>query len=219
MEIFRLDNEGIKVSLWKQSEDFEFYIKHISNSDLIKDSEKIKDPIKKLQWLAARCALSELTSLENILKIQKMDNGKPFIPDFESHISLSHTKLYASAAIADFAIGIDVEHCQRIFNPEVHKFFMTEIEYTFWEKSNFNPEFFLVIWSCKESIFKLLGKKEISFKNNLFTFGTNYKDYLNESGVLNALFQKNKDHFPIKIQYYRVENCILTLASFLNQDS
>ncbi len=213
MEIFRLNNKDVKISLWKQSEDVDFYVKHIENSELIKDSEKINDPKRKLQWLAARCALLELTNIENILKIQKMDNGKPYIPDHESHISLSHTNLYAAAAIADYAIGIDVEHCQRIFNPEVHKFFMTELEYSFWENSNFNPELFLVLWSCKESMFKLLGEKEISFKKNLLTFGESSEDYLKENGYLKALFQKNNLTIPIKICYFRIENCIITLSN------
>jgi len=73
------------------------------------------------------------------------DRGKPYLPGYPIHFSLSHSKSHALCALADVPLGCDVE---------LHRSVPTNIQRRVLGAGE-SPEDFFAYWTLKESLFKL----------------------------------------------------------------
>ncbi len=147
------------------------------NSDK-KDYEILHHPTKKQEFLAGRLALSKaLKLLEYDYKgIKKDENGKPYIIDYQEnndknnsniHISLSHSYPFVGALVSRLgACGVDIEQPKEKILRVAPRVF-SEKELVFLEK---DLEKSTVFWCAKEVLYKIYGKGEVNFKENLFVF-------------------------------------------------
>lgn len=98
------------------------------------------------------------------------DNGKLYLPDHPHlYFNLAHSEQYAVCAVADVAVGVDIEHGSDIDLDTAHSYF-TGQEYAYiLEKPE--PEritAFYELWTLKESYMKVTG---LGFRLALDSFG------------------------------------------------
>ena len=153
-------NDKTKIKLWK------VMMGELNTKELNSDEKNLlklkKNNILREQFLATR----KLLALENSnYKIIYDINGKPSL-NSNYNISISHSHEIAAIAISDnFNIGIDVQLREnKIFNIQ-HKFLNKS------EKSNIGDDptvdILTMVWTSKESIYKAIGLKGISFSKNI----------------------------------------------------
>jgi 4'-phosphopantetheinyl transferase EntD len=153
-------NEKTKIKLWKVMIG-ELNTKELNNDD--KNLLKLKKSnILREQFLATR----KILALENSdYKITYDINGKPLLNSIYN-ISISHSHEIAAIAISDNSnIGLDVQLKEsKIFNIQ-NKFLNKS------EKSNIGDDptvdILTMVWTSKESIYKAIGLKGISFSKNI----------------------------------------------------
>ena len=153
-------NDKTKIKLWK------VMIGELNTKELNSDEKNLlklkKNDILREQFLATRKVLA----LENTdYKITYNNNGKPSL-NSKYNISISHSHEIAALVISDNSnIGLDVQlNENKIFNIQ-DKFLNPS------EKLNIgkNPslKILTMIWTSKESIYKAVGLKGISFSDNI----------------------------------------------------
>jgi len=142
---------------------------------------KRNEQISREHFLAVR----KLLNIENPdININYDQNGKPYL-NINKGISISHSsKLVGIGLSNEIDFGIDIQiKTDKIFN--IQKKFLSKNELLQLGSID-NIESLTKIWSAKESMYKLLGKKGVSFsgdleidispKNNVFKTG----HYINE---------------------------------------
>ena len=153
-------NDKTKIKLWK------VMMGELNTKELNSDEKNLlklkKNNILREQFLATRKVLA----LENSdYKITYNNNGKPSL-NSKYNISISHSHEIAAVAISDNSkIGLDVQLKEsKIFNIQ-NKFLNKS------EKSNIGDDptvdILTMVWTSKESIYKALGLKGISFSENI----------------------------------------------------
>jgi len=153
-------NEKTKIKLWK------VMIGELNTKELNSDEKNLlklkKSNILREQFLATR----NLLALENSdYKITYDINGKPLLNSIYN-ISISHSHEIAAIVISDNSkIGLDVQLKEsKIFN--IQNKFLNK-----YEKSNIGDDptvdILTMVWTSKESIYKALGLKGISFSKNI----------------------------------------------------
>ena len=153
-------NDKTKIKLWK------VMMGELNTKELNSDEKNLlelkKSNILREQFLATR----KLLTLENSdYKITYDINGKPSL-NSNYNISISHSHEIAAVAISDNSkIGLDVQlNENKIFNIQ-NKFLNKS------EKSNIGDDptvdILTMVWTSKESIYKSIGLKGISFSENI----------------------------------------------------
>ncbi len=144
------------------------------NSDK-KDYEILHHQTKKQEFLAGRFALSKALKFlgYDYKGIKKDTNGKPYLIDYEEnnneniHISLTHSYPFVGALVSRLgACGVDIEQLKEKILRVAPRVF-SEKELIFLEK---DLQKNTVFWCAKEVLYKIYGKGEVNFKENLFVF-------------------------------------------------
>lgn len=116
---------------------------------------------RKMEFVATRILKHELFGHKTI---QYLDHGAPYIYK-EGFISISHSNFWSAIAVnEDYQIGLDLELKSTKAN-RIHRKFLTEHELQLFEEKN--DDLFSAAWSCKETMYKLAGRKKIIFKEEL----------------------------------------------------
>lgn len=116
---------------------------------------------RKREFIATRILKHELFGHKHI---HYELHGAPYIDD-EGYISISHSSNCSAIAVCrDFAIGLDLEKRSPKAALLQNKF-LNNFELSFLDSKN---ELTMTeAWSCKESLYKLAGRKKIHFKSEL----------------------------------------------------
>lgn len=140
--------------------EFDSFLSILSQNELAR-FHNFNNSQRKREFLATRIIKKELFGDK---EIKYSTSGAPYIEN-EPFISISHTKNCAAIAVChDFAIGLDLELIQnkackiqrRFISPEESDFLDITDDLTMSQA-----------WSCKESLYKLAGRKQILFKEHL----------------------------------------------------
>ena len=122
---------------------------------------QFKHPNRRREFVATRVLRHQLFGFEHI---HYDSYGAPYI-ESEGFISVSHTKNLVGIALnKDFKIGLDLESYRPNILELKDKFLSDE------EKEFFNtddPKIVTKIWSAKEALYKLAGRKKILFSKEL----------------------------------------------------
>ena len=194
-------NEKTKIKLWK------VMIGELSPKELNKDDKKLfklkKNNILREQFLATRKTLS----LENSDYIITYDlDGKPIL-NSEFNISISHSNEIAALVVSNKKIiGLDVQFKEskilNIQNKFLNKF----------EKLNIGGDpsidILTMIWTSKESIYKAIGLKGVSFSENIQIEKFTEKDEIGKGHYINGI---EKVKFDLK--FYYLDEYIVCYAS------
>ena len=154
--------KNIDVSIWYIVESEEILLSKI---DLTKNCKERFDSMKSNQHR------KQFLSVRNLMKQKKIDlndlyydsDGAPFLKS-NKNVSISHTNNFSAIAISNNPVGVDIEHCREKIKKIKHKF----INHAETKLIDINSVRDLtVVWSVKESIYKLYKKQGLSFINNI----------------------------------------------------
>ncbi len=155
-------NENTRLGIWEIEEDEALF------TDKLKMEVPIRHPHKRLQHLAGRYLLCTLFPDFPMSKISFLPGKKPFLPDYSYQFTISHCGKFAAAMVSkDKKVGIDIE----VTNPKVERIahkFCTEEEKLLQEKTGLAAlDFYTLIWSTKEALFKWYALGEVDFKKDM----------------------------------------------------
>ncbi len=126
----------------------------------------IRHPAQRTDWLACRVAIRQLVEqLGGVYTgLYKDEYGKPHLRDLPWSISLSHTTGWAAAVLHQSRqVGIDIEPIREQFQRVVPRTLSaSEIAHAAGL-----PERLAVYWCAKESLYKLYGKRQLTFREHL----------------------------------------------------
>lgn len=112
--------------------------------------EQIGNDRRRTEWLTTRIVLREL--LNRDVTIAHDSNGKPYIAESKSFISISHSKNMVAVMIAEQNLGIDIEQITARTTKVRHKFLTgNELD---WCKTDTEHT---LVWTVKEAAYKLIG--------------------------------------------------------------
>ena len=208
------------VAIWQLTESVEALLEQINFKVLQFYPEKwaaLQHPQKKRQWLAVLCLLQQLfQSSENDNKtadplLKYHPSGKPYLPQFPQHqISISHTSKWVVVAVNTQGgpIGVDVE----LISPKALNIaprFCSHYELRLIrevEPSRLQATYATIFWTCKEAMYKLVGRKGLSFSENIriTLFSDPYPDDWAEMDG-EVLIAETRQVFNCKLQYRLLE--------------
>jgi phosphopantetheinyl transferase (holo-ACP synthase) len=157
--------KGQKLGIWHISESLKELLgmKELSGKDL-SVLETFSHEHRRKEWLAARILTAELTG-EKDVQIEYDVHSKPLLNLPGVHISISHSHDLLAVMLDSRPTGIDIEQLKdKVLN--IREKFMSKEELASVQKEN-EAEQLTVYWCAKESLYKLYGKKELTFKKNL----------------------------------------------------
>lgn len=199
---------GSKMALWKISESKKELTELLGNR--VNDPSQPKNPAENIgiHWLASRVCLSRIF-LGQKVQIQKDRFNKPtlYINGTPWFISITHSFDYAGVLVSQHAeVGMDIERIDPRVNRVSHKF-LTDSE----QLISFHQDQTLIntlIWSAKETLYKVYGRKSMDFKENL-----NILPFLaSDSGLLLGKISKPGIEVLLDIHYQQIENYVVTFA-------
>ena len=164
---------------------------------------------RNLHWLSTRVLLRKMMKTDEYIDCQIDSSGKPYLTNFPHFISLSHSFDYAAVMISkNRAVGIDIELIKDKIERIAHKF-MSKDELDFILQDRI--EHLYACWCAKEAIYKLHGKKNVSFLDHIRIMPFNYSGTgtfeasLDTGSSINA-YTVNYDKFEGYMIGYVVEN-------------
>lgn len=137
----------------------------------------ISHPAQRVEWLACRVAIQQLVEAQYMPYngLEKDEFGKPHLIGMPWHISLSHTTGWAAAVLhRSRPVGIDIEPIRDQFRRVVPRV-LSEAETS---HAAGDPGRLAVYWCAKEALYKLYGKRQLTFREHLhiepFSDGADY---------------------------------------------
>ena len=195
-------NYHTKIKLWKLNVgELNFFELDVHDSSLLKLK---KSQLAKEQFLAVRKILHH----ENpSYKIRYDESGKPSI-NSDLNISISHSNLIAGIVFSGFnQTGIDIEDKEsKIIN--IQNKFLNESE-KLKDEYQSDVDYLTKIWTAKESIYKALGIKGISFSDNIVI-----KNIKKNKG--HGYYINGKEKYKFDLMFFSIDNYILCYAQINN---
>ncbi len=191
-----------RLAIWKIEEDEPFFLASVPLQ------RNITHPHKRLQHLAGRYLLRLLFPQFPIELIQVADTRKPYLEDEAFHFSISHCSDYAAVIVSKTRrVGIDIELVTDKVARVQHKFVgdgEREVVNSEWSIVNNkeNEDLFqnttshaqlILLWSCKEAVYKWYGRGNMDFKKHMQAVGLITKG--SKSYAVKMVVKKNEDQW------------------------
>jgi len=161
-------SEQCIITLWKIEENAIFFLKYlqIKEEDLATCSDATH-PMKQLEWLASRTCVKYTVELleHNYQGIEKDEHNNPYLSGIKGFVSISHTSDYTAVIVSlEEEVGIDIERISDKLSRVAHRFLSES------EQLQAGDDLFkmCIYWCAKESLYKWFGKKNLSFRDNIF---------------------------------------------------
>jgi 4'-phosphopantetheinyl transferase len=156
----KISADDFQILVWKIEEPLAYF----ETFPATWSTPAIENPTKKLESVAARYCLHQLSSeFESLILVQN-DRNRPYFQDSDWHISLTHSYPYVAAACSRIhRIGVDLEKLGRNIE-KIAPRFLTHTELEKWKES---PNLLTLAWSAKESVYKAVGKPGLSFQKEI----------------------------------------------------
>ena len=199
-------NSTCALAVWHITEPKEELLLHFHENFIEQQKDTRTNAANALHYLASRAILLSLFPKQKIELIKdKFNKPKLFLNNIPQHISITHSHEYAAIIFsADQSLGIDLEKIdQRI--TRVKNKFMNENELEFAGENELITAQTL-IWSAKETLYKLYGTKGLDFKQDLHIAPFQAKNL----GSLTCKISKISNNQNFLVQYETIENYVLT---------
>lgn len=127
------------------------------------DLASITHPAQRVEWLACRVAIRALVGTE-YAGLWKDEFGKPHLIGPANHVSLSHTAGWAAAVWhRTRPVGVDIEPLREQFGRVVPRV-LSDAEIA---HADGNLMRLATYWCAKEALYKLYGKRQLTFREHL----------------------------------------------------
>ena len=166
----RVINGDLRLGVWDIREPEEWFLSHLTLPDSERDALlRLGSKAKRVQRLAYHLVLAGLLGRNDFSLIYDQ-HGKPHIQGIDGHISVSHSGDRAAAMIHFHRpAGIDIEKVtDRIFN--VSERFVSHEE-CIAMGGDISASGLTLIWSAKEALYKMDGKRGLIFGTDLIIRG------------------------------------------------
>ena len=198
-----LENEA-EIAVWK-IEETEEELKALCSvpNDEMEEISWIKSESLRKQRLAVRALLDEM--FDEKVYLSHHDNGKPFLENMVTNISITHTDRYVAIILHDSEdVGIDIESLDRDFSAvELKALSEDEIEDLDDDKRN---EQLAIYWCAKEAIFKRISAYRVNFAEQIEVERFRPKG----EGELDATFiHKDGYEEEFELEYMTFDNHVL----------
>ncbi|WP_207533804.1 4'-phosphopantetheinyl transferase family protein [Desertivirga arenae] len=158
--------------------------------------ETLNNGKRNLHWLSTRVLLRKMLNTGKYIDCQVDEHGKPYLVNFPHHISLSHSFDYAAVIISeDKPVGIDIELVKTKIERVAGKFLVNE-ELNFIDPEK-RIEHLYICWCAKEAVYKLQGKKTVSFRDNIRL----QQFECQEEGSLTAILEADQECRSFDVHY------------------
>ena len=182
------DDAHSRLGVWHITES-EAELKALSSipSDELEEISFIKSESLRKQKLAVRALLDAM--FEEKVYLSHHDNGKPYIENNATNISITHTEKYVAVILNDLDdVGIDCESLDRDFSV-VEKKALSEEEIEDLDDDHRNEQL-AIYWCAKEAVYKKMSQYNVDFAEQIEIDAFRLKG----EGELEATFIK-KDGF------------------------
>ncbi len=159
-----LENKA-EISVWQITETEEELMKISSvPSDEMEEIALLKNESQRKQRLAVRALLNEI--FDEKVYLGHHDNGKPFLENCITNISITHTDKYVAIITHEEEdLGIDIESLDRDFSA-VEKKVLSEEEIEDLDDDRKNEQL-AIYWCAKEAIFKRMSQSRVDFAEQI----------------------------------------------------
>jgi len=172
----------------------------------------VKNPLKRMEWAAGRALMKTMIDQTGLTYagLNKDSLGKPQLTNHPHFVSLSNSYPYVAAQL-DFLqpVGIDLEQPKSKVVRIAHRV-LTQDEVKDAGKDILKN---CVYWCAKEALFKLHGKKGISFSEHLgvqpFT--------LAKAGALLGNISADGNITSIPLEYKITDDFVLVFSAIKNE--
>ena len=199
----KLDNKA-EIAVWQVTETEQELLSLISvPTDELEEIMLFRSESQRRQKLAVRALLNEV--FEEKMYLNHHDNGKPYLENCVTNISITHTDKYVAIIIHDEEeVGIDIESLDRDFAAVEKKALSEEeIEDLDDEKKN---EQLAIYWCAKEAIFKRMSQNRVDFAEQIEVEKFNLK----KEGELDATFiHKDEHEEEFELEYMMLDRHVL----------
>jgi len=160
----KLSNKA-EIGVWQITETEEELIRLSSTpSDEMEEISYLRSESMRKQRLAVRALLNVL--FDEKVYLSHHDNGKPYIENDATNISITHTEKYVAVILHPTEdVGIDVESLDRDFTA-VEKKALSEDEIDDLDDEKRNEQL-AIYWCAKEAIFKLVSVYNVDFAEQI----------------------------------------------------
>jgi phosphopantetheinyl transferase len=130
---------------------------------------------RRLEWLAARQLVHQMSGRDKRALFQKDEHGKPYLEDSPFQISISHSHDKAAAIAAPYVVGIDIQY----WVPKIERLAKRFLNASELEHLAADPEGRLfqlhVLWGAKESLYKAYGRRQLDFCQHMMVSPVDYE--------------------------------------------
>ena len=159
------DDAHSRLGVWHITET-EAELKALSSipSDELEEISFIKSESLRKQKRAVRALLDAM--FEEKVYLSHHDNGKPYIENNATNISITHTDKYVAVILNDLDdVGIDCESLDRDFSA-VEKKALSEEEIEDLDDDHRNEQL-AIYWCAKEAVYKKLSQYKVDFAEQI----------------------------------------------------
>jgi len=194
-----------RLGVWQITESEE-ELRELSSipTDELEEISYIKSASLRKQKLAVRALLDAM--FEEKVYLSHHDNGRPYIENCATNISITHTEKYVAVMLNDFEdVGIDCESLDRDFSA-VEKKALSEEEIEDLTDDESRNEQLAIYWCSKEAIYKKFGQYDLDFSEQIELERFRPKD----DGELEATFiDKDDQEEDVKLEYIVFDRHVL----------
>lgn len=200
------DDYHSRIGVWQVSET-EAELRALTSipSDEQEEISYIKSESLRKQKLAVRALLDSM--FEEKVYLNHHDNGKPYIENSATNISITHTDKFVAIILNDTdEVGIDCESLDRDFSA-VEKKALSEDEIDGLDDDlEDRKEQLAIYWCAKEAVYKLVSQHNVDFAEQI-----EVEDFRpREEGTLVANFiHKDGYEEQLELEYMTFERHVL----------
>jgi len=170
---------------------------------------KFSHDLRKRQWLAYHLVIQKLIApLPANIRYDEYD--KPFLATGSHYISVSHAGIYATAVCNRFSgTGIDIEQITGRVSRVADRFLNIR------EREELGPgrdrDVLYVYWCGKEALYKVHGKPDVDFQNDIHIHSFDY--LCNTNGTCQATLYLPGGAKDFTLHYRKTDGYMMVVAS------
>lgn len=190
-----------RLALWSLTESLQFFEEKakLSIADQ-KSYAKIKNELRKKEWLAVRVLLNEVLGFWP--QITYTETGKPLLQNHTRHLSISHSKSMVGILLCTNPhAGIDIERTSRSID-KIASRFLSEKEQNYI-KSNPLKYSRIIYWCAKEAVFKAMNESNILFSKQI------HISEVTIDGKMKGHFYSEKENVDFLLNYIELDEHLI----------
>jgi phosphopantetheinyl transferase len=205
----KIIDQSSTLAIWKIEESTTELLNGLANNYFEESHQQRIQQANARHYLASRRILTSLFP-EQKIHLWKNEFNKPFLKIAEKpyFVSITHSFDFAAIIISQSTeVSVDMEKIDPRIGRVKHKF-LNNIEFSFaGNEKDIHAQ--TLIWSAKETLYKLYGFKELDFKANLNILPFSVQI----TGVLSGSIQKENYHKEVPISYFLWDQYFITYST------